>query len=184
MTSSSRTSTVSQALRRLKTDESNEEAWTVIFKRLWPFAFATAFRLLRGDQAAAEDVTQAVFFRLLRGDIFNRIPDEDHFRSYLAVMTRNAAADHLRTRFRRTFGEEVALPDTLVDPAPSPVALLERDERFEALVKNLHLEDRRLLELVVQGYSGAEIARELGIEPTAARVRLLRLRKSLAGRLE
>jgi RNA polymerase sigma factor (sigma-70 family) len=184
VTGSGAVSTVSEALRRLQADESNEEAWTVIFERLWPFAYATAFRLLGGDQAATEDVTQTVFFRLVRGDIFNRVPDEDRFRSYLAVMTRHAAADHLRAKLRRPFGEQVALPDTLIDPAPSPDELLERDERFETLARYLQPEDRRLLELVVQGYSGVEIARELAIEPTAARVRLLRLRRSLASRLE
>ena len=59
------------------------------------------------------------------------------------------------------------------------------DEAVEALLAQCSPEDRQVLRLaVLQGLDGSAVARELGVEPTAARVRLHRALKRLRKILE
>lgn len=59
------------------------------------------------------------------------------------------------------------------------------DEAVEALLARCSPEDRQVLRLaVLQGLDGRAVARELGVEPTAARVRLHRALKRLRKTLE
>jgi RNA polymerase sigma factor (sigma-70 family) len=160
---------------------SDEEAWNIVYRGLWPTVFATAYRILSGDRAEAEDVAQTVFIRLVRGDTINRIRDEIHLRAYLAKMARLTAIDHLRMRY--TAKRDTILLDTFVDPGVSPEISLERDDLLEKMGQKLSVPDQQLLEFLLHGYSGAEIAGQLGITHVAVRVRLHRLRQRLAAYL-
>jgi RNA polymerase sigma-70 factor (ECF subfamily) len=73
-------------------------------------------------------------------------------------------------------GKEVALADTTeADPAEN----LQFTEEVNRLMSVLDEVDRHLLALRLQGYSTADVARELGVDARFLRVRLGRLRKRL-----
>lgn len=61
-------------------------------------------------------------------------------------------------------------------PAPSPAKKAETSEQIQNLMMRVNPDDRRMLELLLQGHTIAAAARELGIEPAALRMRLSRLR--------
>jgi RNA polymerase sigma-70 factor (ECF subfamily) len=61
----------------------------------------------------------------------------------------------------------------------NPAAAVEVREALNRLWQELDADDRRLLELRMQGYTTAETAGEMGVSPEALRVRLHRLRKRL-----
>ncbi|QDT66785.1 RNA polymerase sigma factor [Calycomorphotria hydatis] len=82
---------------------------------------------------------------------------------------------HLQNRVseREKMATETELQD---DPAES-VSL---HEFIDMLLHRLEPVDRQIVELRMQGYTTAEAARELGLDPDVMRVRLHRLRRSLA----
>lgn len=172
------------ALDRLRADSGHAEAWTEIYMTLWPYAYATAFRVLKGDATSAEDVTQGVFLRLLRGDIVGRIPDVASLRAYIRRMAQRGAIDLLRCQHLPGDEADMALSISQPDPSPSPEALLLRDELLTRLTYGLSDPERGLLLLLMEGYSGIETAERLGISHHAARVRIHRLRQKLGVLLE
>jgi RNA polymerase sigma factor (sigma-70 family) len=172
------------ALERLRADYGHAEAWTEIYTALWPYAYAAAFRVLKGDASSAEDVAQGVFLRLLRGDVVGRIPDAESLRAYIGRMAQRGAIDLLRGAHLPGNEADPALSISQPDPAPSPEALLLRDELLARLTAGLSDPERGLLLLLIQGYSGIETAERLGISHRAARVRIHRLRQKLGALLQ
>jgi RNA polymerase sigma-70 factor (ECF subfamily) len=81
-----------------------------------------------------------------------------------------------------TAAEAVAARGAAADPAGK----LQLTEEVNRLFRTLNESDRHLLELRLQGYSTADVARQVGVDPRVLRVRLGRLRKRLgeAGLLE
>src|SRR5438128_7732818 len=68
---------------------------------------------------------------------------------------------------------------SLSNPRDDPGQAAEFRDAVEHLFRQLAPSERRLLELRLQGYSTAEIARTLGLQPNALRVQLHRLRQRL-----
>jgi RNA polymerase sigma-70 factor (ECF subfamily) len=64
-------------------------------------------------------------------------------------------------------------------PAPDPVHTAEYKELLERLRANLDETEQRVVELRLQGYSTAAVARKLGLDADVLRVRLGRLRHRL-----
>jgi len=134
--------------------------------RLAPRVLAHAARLLGGDLAEAEDVTQEAMLRLWR-----IAPDwrqgEARVTTWLYRVTANLCTDRLRKRSRHTGLDAVADPP---DPAPGPVAGLTGAERAGALEAALMVLPRRQREAVVlrhiEGLANPEIARimDIGVE--------------------
>jgi RNA polymerase sigma factor (sigma-70 family) len=77
------------------------------------------FRMLAGDRATAEDLTQETFIRLLRQTTYSR---DRAFRPWLFAVAANLARDHLRQASRRPFRDDQPF-ETLEDPKPGPEAL-------------------------------------------------------------
>ena len=69
----------------------------------------------------------------------------------------------------------VSLQSTEADPAKAA----QLNDAVRHLCGNLDATEQRLLELRLEGYSTAEIAGELGMNPIAVRVRMTRLRQRL-----
>jgi len=63
-----------------------------------------------------------------------------------------------------------------VMPVACPVKKAETSEQIQNLMTRVNADDRRMLELLLQGHTIAAAARELKIEPAALRMRLSRLR--------
>jgi RNA polymerase sigma-70 factor (ECF subfamily) len=66
------------------------------------------------------------------------------------------------------------------DPGQDPVGAAIYHEELDHVLGALGPLDRRLVDLRLRGYSTAEAARELGLDPHHLRVRLGRLRQRLA----
>ena len=103
-------------------------------------------------------------------------PERSSPATWLTVLCRNAAVDHLRSAQRHS---AEALDETRPDPAPGPEEQLLRKERAERL-------ERALASLSSKYYylqSTARIAAELGLTPRAVEGRLYRIRKGLQNKL-
>lgn len=77
---------------------------------------------------------------------------------------------------RAPVGAGLAARESLND---DPAASFERASEVESVLAGLDFTDRRLLELRLQGYTTAEVARTTGLDAGYLRVRLIRLRKRL-----
>jgi len=129
---------------------------------------------MTGNRAAAEDLVQDVFVRILKYRETYR--DDGCFETWVFRIARNTRADY----FRRARPVE-ALSDSAEDPpahVPGPALLLEQHRDVTRLRRALLQlrEDRR--ELIVlaryQGLKHDQIAELLGIEVGAVKVRLHR----------
>ncbi len=120
----------------------------------------------------AEDITQSVFLKLLDGCPAPRPGKE---RSWLATVTINACRDLMRSPWRRKIEP---LVDTIPFSAPEETALFDAVMALPSkyrIVTHLHY---------YEGYSGAEIAEMLRIQPSAVSMRLHRARDLLRSSLK
>ncbi len=157
----------------------DDEAFRVFYEQtarpLWRFlARAT------GDRAAADDLFQETYYRLLRSPA--PFASDEHRRHYLFRI----AVNLLRDRHRRT-PRETPLPDAADAAHP-------RDERaahrlaqrrdVDRAMGGLRSRDRMLLQLAyILGLSHAEIAGTLGLKTGSIKPLLYRARTRLLARL-
>jgi len=130
--------------------------------------------LARVPPGEVEDLAQDVFLSAWR-----RLPalrDEAAFGGWLAMITRNRAAD-----YHRHHREPVELPEDLaIEAAPEAEA-----RQVLAVMQSLPEVYREPLILrLVEGMSGPEIAERTGLKPASVRVNLHRGMKQLRERLE
>jgi RNA polymerase sigma factor (sigma-70 family) len=145
----------------------------LLYEKMWPFALATNYRLLKGDRSLAEDATQKVFLKLLERGDFEAFKSGEHFKNYLERMCSNMALDLLRAAPRR---REVSLN---IDLAASVDPLLDR-VMYEELMKKLDQDDQTLLRLFLAGHTLVEVADKLQTSIST----VARRRRRLWARLE
>lgn len=179
---------VDAALERLGLSATDAAAWAVLFRRTWPYVLGLSRSFLGRSTrlAAAEDVAQEVFLLLARAlhrGRLRRPRDEAELRVLLLVMTRNHAADALRRehRRRRDTGRQLALTGEgpATSGSASPAAPLEHRELLDKLLARLGSGDRQLVLLLLDGYSPADAARQLGISLKTVRRRQQHIRTVL-----
>lgn len=157
-----------------------------------PQAYAIAYRLT-GNQAEAWDLVQNAMLRVLKS--YATYDPTYKVEQWLHRIIRNLWIDRLRLETRRreqsmdapldergrTFGE------TLVDPAPAPDAVLDREGARDAVRRalgELPEELRMALILVdIEGCSYEEAAKSLGMPVSTLGVHVFRGRKALKRRL-
>ena len=153
----------------------DREAWGRLFDLCRDRVYAVALGVC-GDRAAAADVSQEVFMKLL-----TRLPQFDGraaFSTWLYRIAVNAAVDHQRAR-RWT----VPLPEKLEDThrVDEEYARRERRRRLERAVRALPPKLRAPLVLRhVEGRAYSEIAAVLGISAGTVASRLSRAHARLA----
>jgi RNA polymerase sigma-70 factor (ECF subfamily) len=136
------------------------------------------------------DLTQSVHLTLLRGlrEESMEITGPEHLVRLAVLLVRRKLARHLRQLYRRErllalMAERGELPGIAVGPGTSsptdPALAVSLRDAVEQVLRQLDGEDRRLVELRFEGYTTAEVARELGVSADVLRVRLGRLRKRL-----
>ena len=111
-------------------------------------------------------------------------PERSSPATWLTVLCRNAAVDHLRRLQRQESGE---LPEAHPDPAPGPEEQLLQKERIQALERALNALPARDRNLVYRKYyylqTTARMAAELGLTERAVEGKLYRIRRKLQKQL-
>jgi RNA polymerase sigma-70 factor (ECF subfamily) len=132
--------------------------------------------------AEAEDLTQDIFIRLM--DKVELWRGEAEFSTWLYKLALNQCRDHLR-RKRPKITE---VDETIADPNPGPQTTAESQEASEyifAAMLGLSTDFRTIIFLRdIEGFSYAQIAELLDIEPGTVRSRLSRARSQLCDLLE
>ena len=143
--------------------------------------FTLARRLVTDDEDA-RDVVQEAYLRAYRS--IGRFRGDAQFSTWLYRITANCASTHLGRRRRHRheeLDEEVDVADTKPehDPATAADASLLR-QQLEAAIAELPARLRAVVVLRdIYDLSHAEIAEQLGISESAAKVRLHRARRKL-----
>jgi RNA polymerase sigma-70 factor (ECF subfamily) len=120
--------------------------------------------------------------RLVSYAPFAELVDPPVFKAYVRSVCRNVARTYLRRvveRRSRELEESQILDETVADQQPTVQELAEALELFEDILGELDPADRRLVELVVEGYPTTEIAELTGLSYSNVSVRLHRLRRRL-----
>lgn len=163
--------------------QGDEVAFEEIVRRTHADTYSLARRLV-SDPDDARDVVQEAYLRAFRS--IRKFRGDAQFTTWLHRITANCAATHLGRRRRHRheeLDEEVAVTDQNPerDPAASADVTLLR-ERLEAAIADLPPRLRAVVVLRdVYDLGHAEIAAELGISESAAKVRLHRARRKLRG---
>ena len=161
-----------------KAQRGDERAFSLILRAYETPVFNYVLRLVGGDRALAEDLTQEVFLRVFQG--LPKFSLRSKFTTWLFQVTKNRVLDELRAVERR--------PRALVaidDIAPLEVldAPIERIEEIDALWRaidalNVDLKMALLLRDVV-GLSYNEIADSLEITLATVKWRIFKAREDV-----
>jgi len=136
---------------------------------------------LTGDRAAAEDLAQNVFQRMLKYRHTYR--DDGCFGAWMYHLARRCAADHFRKTTARSTPVDPADLERQADDAPAAAAVVQsRDDQalLHLALQRLERDEREVLLLSrLQELSFAEIAGILECSVGAARVRAHRALQAL-----
>ena len=97
----------------------DEAAWTVLIERWHPRLWRFIANML-SDRAAAEDVLQTVWLRVVRS--MGRLQNPEHLSAWLYRIARTAVTDRLRDQYRREPTEPMG-ECTDIDGAPEQFAI-------------------------------------------------------------
>ncbi len=161
--------------------ERDVTAFEAVYDSSHRLVYGIAFKML-GDQAAAEDLAQAVFLKIWTSpEAFGG----GNFGAWIARVTRNRALDMLRSRAARP-ESEIADDVPLAGSLDETVFARLDGERVRSALATLPAEQRTPIELgFFGGLTHDEIARQsdlpLGTVKTRIRAGLKKLRVALEG---
>jgi RNA polymerase sigma-70 factor (ECF subfamily) len=161
--------------------DGDHAAFEELVRRTHADTYALARRLVSDDDDA-RDVVQEAYLRAFRS--IKRFRGDAQFSTWMYRITANCASTHLGKRRRHRhdeLDEEVAVPDPHPDHDP-PLAADAADLRDRLQVAIAELPPRLRAVVVLRDIydlNHAEIADELGISESAAKVRLHRARRRL-----
>lgn len=165
--------------------DGDHPAFEELVRRTYADTFALARRLVSDDEDA-RDVVQETYLRAFRS--IKKFRGDAQFTTWLYRITANCASTYLGRRRRNRhdeLDEEVTVPDLHPDhdPAMAADASLLRD-RLEVAIAELPPRLRAVVVLRdIYDMNHAEIADELGISESAAKVRLHRARRKLRAQI-
>ena len=174
------------ALKRLSVDRTDEDAWRVLFEQSRVTGLASAKRVLRGQLELAHDAVQEAFLRIFCYCTFADLLDPDDFLLYLRAVCRNAARDalkHLAAEAVVESAEEGELEEIRVSEE-TPENLISARETLNEFRQQLDESDRKMVNLLIEGFDLPEIADRLALSYQNAGVRLHRLRERLQNYLK
>lgn len=168
---------IAEAVKTLAVDRSSEIGWSTLHRLLWPFVVGTIARALGGAREGLDDISQDVFYRLVKSCDFNAFPNEDAFLGYLHAICTNVARDSLR---KRSISQVSG--NSNIDNLPSPNEhhrLSDERLRLRKIFAELDSVELRLAEFLLQGYTLKEIAHLTDQTYGGLAVRIHRLRAKL-----
>jgi RNA polymerase sigma factor (sigma-70 family) len=140
-------------------------------------------RAHEADAGLAEELCQETLLAIWRSLPAYR--GDAPLRAFIARIAMNHAVDHVRRALRRAHPTELSLE--LPDPGDGPEQqVVTHDQRASLLlaVQQLPLPYRQATLLTLEGLSGGEVARVLGISANAVALRLSRAKSILRKKLE
>jgi len=157
-----------------------QQAMTEIFDRYAGLVYSVALRVLK-DSGHAEDVMQEIFLQLWRNpDSYS--PSRGSLATWLLVIARNRAIDHLRQRRPAESVDEVivASATNIENEAERSIIM----QRVQSIIGDLSKEQQQSLQMAFfEGLTHSEIAEKtgqpLGTVKTRIRSALTNLRKRL-----
>ncbi len=162
----------------------DREAFRLLFEAYKDRVFSIAVYSFGGDQAAANDVSQQIFLKLMTS--ITQFRGDSAFTTWLYRLVVNACIDERRKRRRfLPFGESVPM-SKIEDrrPQEKSYARLEVSEFVQAAIKELTPKLRMpILLKYVEGLSYEEIASVMGCSKGTVASRLNRGHQKLAQRL-
>ncbi|HXM33841.1 MAG TPA: sigma-70 family RNA polymerase sigma factor [Pyrinomonadaceae bacterium] len=164
--------------------QGDREAFRLLFEAYRDRVFSIAVYSFRGDEAAASDITQQVFLKLMT--TIGQFRGDAEFTTWLYRLVVNACTDEQRRR-RRFFplGESMAMT-RVADRRPQEkhYARVELAESVKVAISELKPKFRQpILLKYIEGLSYGEIAKVLGCSMGTVASRLNRGHKTLAKRL-
>jgi RNA polymerase sigma-70 factor (ECF subfamily) len=161
-------------------------ALTAVTQRYEPEVRIVAHFLLGRDLRPyldSLDLVQSVHKSLLlglRNDRFDISSPEKLVALTLTIVRRKAARHWRRVqRQQRLDPDGERLPAALACPDADPARAAQLQDALQHLWNSLNAEERRVVELRLEGHSTAEVARRLSLDGDVLRVRLSRLRQRL-----
>src|SRR6185503_1051709 len=158
-----------------------QQAMAALFDRYAGMVYSVALRVLR-DTGQAEDVTQEIFFQLWRNpDSFSAA--RGSLSTWLLVVARNRAIDHLRQRRPAELVDEVVIASTtnLQSEAERSIMM----QRVRGILGDLPREQQDSLQMAFfDGLSHSEIAEKTGQPLGTVKTRIRSALTSLRKRLE
>ena len=154
--------------------QGDAQAFALLYRRYVDRVYAyAAWRL--ASREAAEEATQQIFFRALRGLPGYR--QDAAFAPWLFAIARNVVTDVHRAQSRSTVPLDSALDVADLAPLPEEQAMhaLQRGELEAARNRCLSARERELFDLLLTDMTQAEIARLLGRRQGAIRMAHWRL---------
>jgi RNA polymerase sigma-70 factor, ECF subfamily len=162
-----------------KAQRGDERAFSLIVRAYETPVYNYVLRLVGGDRALAEDLTQEVFLRVYQG--LPKFSLRCKFTTWLFQVTKNRVLDELRASERRP-RHLVGLDD--IPPLEALDAPIERGETVDALwraIENLSVDLKMALLLRdVTGLSYTEIADSLEITLATVKWRIYKAREEVA----
>jgi RNA polymerase sigma-70 factor, ECF subfamily len=158
-----------------------QQAMAEIFDRYAGLVYSVALRVLK-DSGHAEDITQEIFFQLWRNpDSFSS--SRGALATWLLVVARNRAIDHLRQRRPGEPVDEVVVASATNLQSEAELNIMM--QRVRGIIGDLPQEQQQSLQMAFfDGLSHSEIAEKtkqpLGTVKTRIRSALTSLRKRLA----
>lgn len=145
-------------------------------------AVRLAWRLVGGDEAAAEDVTQDALVSAYRN--LNRFRGDAKLETWFYRIVVRQAYSHLRWRkVRERFGR--VDPDDAIDPAPSPQGDVVLRARIARALDDLPRNQRDAFVLVhMEGFTAREAADIMGKAPGTVKSHLHRALEKLRTQLD
>ena len=139
---------------------------------------------LLGDTQRAEDVVQETWIAALQ-HLKSDSGDGPRVRAWLARVSRNFARMAVRGEARRKRREELVAPSERVPSASESLERIAMQREVAAAVMALESPDREIVALrYFEELQPGEIARQLGLTPSAVYSRLSRARATLRTRLD
>ena len=165
-----------------KAQRGDERAFSLILRAYETPVYNYVLRLVGGDRALAEDLTQEVFLRVFQG--LPKFSLRSKFTTWLFQVTKNRVLDELRASERRPRAL-VALDDIApLEVLDQPVERLEEIDALWRAVENLSTDLKMALLLRdVVGLSYTEIADSLEITLATVKWRIYKAREEVQAAL-
>ncbi len=161
-----------------KAQKGDERAFSLILRAYETPVFNYVLRLVGGDRALAEDLTQEVFLRVFQG--LPKFSLRSKFTTWLFQVTKNRVLDELRASERRPRAL-VALDDIApLEVLDAPVERLQEIDALWRAVENLSTDLKMALLLRdVVGLSYTEIADSLEVTLATVKWRIYKAREEV-----